>query len=192
MPAAPSDPAPTAQAAARITSAQLRDCTEADLPAVQAIYAHHVLHGTASFELDPPDLDEITRRYADVRRKALPYLVAEVDGVVLGYAYANHFRPRPAYRFTLEDSIYIAPHALGRGVGRTLLPALVAACEDAGCRQLLAIIGDSANVASIGLHAACGFRFSGVIRNSGWKFGRWLDTVYMQRALGDGDRSAPE
>ncbi len=192
MPAAPSDPPTTAQPAARITSAQLRDCTEADLPAVRAIYAHHVLHGTASFELDAPDLDEIGRRYADVRRKALPYLVAEVDGVVLGYAYANHFRPRPAYRFTVEDSIYIAPGAQGRGIGRALLPALAAACEDAGCRQLLAIIGDSANVASIGLHAACGFRFSGVIRNSGWKFGRWLDTVYMQRALGDGDRSAPE
>ncbi len=177
-----SDPAP---------AFRLRDCTENDLPAIQAIYAHHVLHGTASFELDPPDLREIARRHAEVRGHGLPYLVAEADGAVLGYAYANYFRARPAYRFMLEDSIYIAPDALGRGVGRALLPALADACEAVGCRQLLAVIGDSANVASIGLHAACGFRFSGVIRNSGWKFGRWLDTVFMQRALGEGDRSAP-
>ncbi|MCL4747110.1 MAG: GNAT family N-acetyltransferase [Burkholderiaceae bacterium] len=174
-----------------MSGSQLRDCTENDLPAIQAIYAHHVLHGTASFEIDPPDLKEIARRHAEVRGRGLPYLVAEADGVVLGYAYANFFRARPAYRFTLEDSIYIAPDALGRGVGRALLPALADACEAVGCRQLLAVIGDSANVASIGLHAACGFRFSGVIRNSGWKFGRWLDTVFMQRALGEGERSAP-
>ncbi len=176
----------------RIAAPQLRDARESDLIAIHAIYAHHVLHGTASFELDPPDVDEIARRYADVRRNGFPYLVAEADGVVLGYAYANFYRPRPAYRFTLEDSIYIAPSAMGRGVGRALLPALADSCEAIGCRQLLAVIGDSANVASIGLHAACGFRFSGVIRSSGWKFGRWLDTVLMQRALGDGDRSAPE
>ncbi|HEY5633417.1 MAG TPA: GNAT family N-acetyltransferase [Burkholderiaceae bacterium] len=189
---APPNPAWPGPASGEPAAPRLRDCRESDLPAIQAIYAHHVLHGTASFELVPPGLEEIARRYADVRANGFPYLVAEIDGAVLGYAYANFYRARPAYRFTLEDSIYIAPQATGRGVGRALLPALVDACASAGCRQLLAVIGDSANVASIGLHAACGFRFSGLIRNSGWKFGRWLDTVFMQRALGDGGRSPPE
>ncbi|MEK9720148.1 MAG: GNAT family N-acetyltransferase [Quisquiliibacterium sp.] len=169
----------------------MRDSLEQDLPAIHAIYRHHVLHGTASFELDPPDLAEITRRRAEVLRNRFPYLVGELDGEVLGYAYANLFRTRPAYRYTLEDSIYIDQSAVGRGLGRALLRELLARCEALGCRQMLAVIGDSANVASIGLHAACGFRFSGVIRASGWKFGRWIDTVLMQCDLGPGHSSPP-
>jgi len=177
--------------AARITAPTVRDCTPADLPAIQAIYAHHVRTGTASFELDAPSLEEMGRRRDDVLRNGFPYLVAEDAGRVLGYAYANFFRTRPAYRFSVEDSIYVAHDLVGRGVGRRLLTELLARCEAAGCRQMLAVIGDSANTGSIGLHAACGFRFAGVFRSSGWKFGRWLDTVMMQRELGDGERSAP-
>ena len=169
----------------------VRDSVDADVGAIHAIYAHHVLHGTASFELDPPDAVEIARRRADVLANGFPYLVAEAGGRVLGYAYANLYRTRPAYRFLVEDSIYIDRDAAGRGVGRALLRALVERCEAAGCRQMLAVIGDSANVASIGLHAACDFRFCGVIRASGWKFDRWLDTVLMQRDLGEGFTSGP-
>jgi len=180
-----------APAAADGRSFTIRESRAEDVAAIQAIYAHHVLHGTASFELEPPDLHEIRRRRADVIRGGFPYLVAEDRGRVLGYAYANLFRTRPAYRFMLEDSIYIDREATGRGIGRALLAELIAASETAGCRQMLAVIGDSANVASIGLHAACGFRFAGVMRASGWKFGRWLDTVLMQRELGDGFSSPP-
>jgi L-amino acid N-acyltransferase YncA len=176
---------PGAQAAAD-SAVMVRDSVDADLPAIQAIYRHHVEHGTGSFELEPPDLAEMTRRRADVLHNGFPYLVAQVDGQVLGYAYANYFRTRPAYRFTVEDSIYIDKDAVGRGIGRALLRELLARCEARGCRQMLAVIGDSANVASIGLHAACGFRFAGVMRASGWKFERWLDTVFMQRDLGPG------
>ncbi len=164
----------------------IRESTDVDVPAIQSIYAHHVLHGTASFELEPPDLEEIERRRADVLRNGFPFLVAESAGLVLGYAYANFFRMRPAYRFMVENSIYVAHDAGGRGIGRALLSELIAGCEAAGCRQMLAVIGDSGNVASIALHAACGFRFSGVVRASGWKFERWLDTVLMQRDLGEG------
>ena len=164
----------------------VRASRDDDVPAIQAIYAHHVLHGTASFELDPPDLEEIGRRRADVLRNGFPYFVAESEGRVLGYAYANFFRMRPAYRFMVENSIYVSHDAAGRGIGRALLAELIAGCEAVGCRQMLAVIGDSGNVASIGLHAACGFRFCGVVRASGWKFDRWLDTVLMQRDLGEG------
>jgi len=170
----------------------LRDCEERDLDAVQAIYAYHVLNGTASFELDAPDVGEMARRRADVLANGFPFLVAEAGGRVLGYAYANFFRTRPAYRFALEDSIYVAADCIGRGVGRRLLTDLLARCEAAGCRQMLAVIGDSQNTGSIALHAACGFRFAGVFRSSGWKFDRWLDTVLMQRELGEGERSAPD
>jgi phosphinothricin acetyltransferase len=169
----------------------IRDSRDDDLAAIHAVYAHHVLHGTASFELDPPDPDEMARRRADVLANGFPYLVAERDGRVVAYAYANYFRTRPAYRFMVENSIYVGHDAVGQGVGRPLLEALIARCEAAGCRQMLAVIGDSANVASIGLHARCGFRFAGVVRASGWKFGRWLDTVFMQRDLGEGERTAP-
>ncbi len=164
----------------------IRPCQAADLSDVAAIYAHAVLHGTGTFELEAPDLAEMQRRHADVRAKGLPWLVAESEGRVLGYAYANAFRPRPAYRFFLEDSIYLAPEAQGRGLGRLLLAELIARCTALGARQMLAVIGDSANAASIGVHRACGFEHTGVLKDSGWKFDRWLDVVLMQRTLGPG------
>lgn len=174
---------------------RIRPSTDADLPAVTAIYAHHVAHGTGTFELDAPDAAEMARRRAEVLSRGLPWLVAcdgdGVDGAVLGYAYANWFRPRPAYRYFVEDSIYLAPQAVGRGIGRLLLAELMARCEDAGARQMVAVIGDAANAASIGVHAALGFEHTGVLKDSGWKFGRWLDVVLMQRMLGEGARSAP-
>jgi phosphinothricin acetyltransferase len=169
----------------------IRPSTPADLPAITAIYAEAVLHGTGTFELDPPDEAEMARRRDDVLSKGLPWLVAEAPGPagsqVLGYAYANHFRPRRAYRFCLEDSIYLHPDARGRGVGRLLLTELVGRCEAAGVRQMLAVIGDSANAGSIGVHAALGFEHTGVLKAAGWKFDRWLDVILMQRALGTGD-----
>lgn len=170
---------------------RIRPSTDADLAAITAIYADAVAHGTGSFELEAPDLDEMRRRRADVLSKDLPWLVAErpVDGgpQVLGYAYANHFRPRRAYRFCLEDSIYLAPAARGGGIGKLLLAELMARCEARGARQMLAVIGDSANAGSIGVHAALGFRHCGRMQSVGWKFGRWLDVVLMQKALGPGD-----
>ena len=169
----------------------VRPSTPADLPAITAIYAEAVLHGTGTFELEPPDQPEMARRRDDVLAKGLPFLVAQdrgsATGQVLGYAYANHFRPRRAYRFCLEDSIYLHPAARGRGVGKLLLAELLARCEAAGARQMLAVIGDAANAGSIGVHAALGFAHPGVLKASGWKFDRWLDVVLMQRALGHGD-----
>jgi L-amino acid N-acyltransferase YncA len=166
----------------------IRPSTDADLAAITETYAQAVLHGTGTFELEPPDAAEMARRRADVLGKGLPWLVAEgVGGRVLGYAYANHFRPRLAYRFCLEDSIYLHPAAQGRGVGTALLAELIAQCEARGARQMLAVIGDSANAGSIGVHRRLGFEHSGVLKASGWKFGRWLDVVLMQRALGLGD-----
>lgn len=172
-------------------SLSIRPSTEADLPAITAIYAWHVGHGTGTFELDVPDAAEMARRRADVLDKALPWLVAERAGEVLGYAYANHFRPRRAYRFCLEDSIYLADTARGQGVGRLLLAELMARCQAAGARQMLAVIGDSGNAGSIGVHRSLGFEHTGVLRSAGWKFGRWLDVVLMQKALGLGDAAAP-
>ena len=169
----------------------VRPSTDADLPAITAIYAHNVLHGTGTFELEGPDEAEMTRRRADVCAKGLPWLVAERGGRVLGYAYANHFRPRRAYRFCVEDSIYLHPDAQGQGVGRLLLAELVARCEAAGARQMLAVIGDSANAGSIGVHRALGFEHTGLLKAAGWKFERWLDVVLMQRALGAGAASGP-
>lgn len=165
----------------------LRPSTPADLPAITAIYAEAVQHGTGTFELEPPDEAEMARRRDDVLAKGLPWLVAERGGQVLGYAYANTFRPRKAYRFCLEDSIYLHPDARGQGLGRLLLTELIGRCEAAGARQMLAVIGDAANTGSIGVHAALGFQHTGVLKASGWKFGRWLDVVLMQRALGAGD-----
>ena len=165
----------------------LRPSTPADLPAITAIYAEAVLHGTGTFELDPPDQAEMDRRRDDVLSKGLPWLVGERNGQVLGYAYANTFRPRKAYRFCLEDSIYLHPDARGQGLGRGLLTELIARCEAAGARQMLAVIGDADNAGSIGVHAALGFEHTGVMKAAGWKFGRWLDVVLMQRALGVGD-----
>ena len=154
-----------------------------DIPTIAAIYAHHVLNGTASFEIEPPGESEMERRWRDVIAKDLPYLAAESDGEVVGYAYAGLYRPRLAYRFTVEDSVYIRPDRARGGIGSLLLPALIAACERRGCRQMIAVIGDSANEGSIRLHRRFGFRDAGVLRDVGFKFERWLDTVFMQRAL---------
>jgi L-amino acid N-acyltransferase YncA len=164
----------------------LRPSTEADLPAITRIYAHAVVHGTGTFELDVPDEAEMARRREAVLGHGLPWLVAERAGQVLGYAYANHFRPRRAYRFCLEDSIYLDEAARGHGIGRVLLAELLAQCEARGARQMLAVIGDSANAGSVGVHRACGFEDAGVFKAAGWKFGRWLDVVLMQKALGEG------
>lgn len=170
---------------------RVRPSNDADLPAITAIYADSVLHGTGTFELETPDEAEMARRRADVLSKALPWLVAEsADGQLLGYAYANHFRPRRAYRFCVEDSIYLHRDARGRGVGTVLLGELMRQCEAAGARQMLAVIGDSANLGSIGVHRRHGFQHTGVLKSAGWKFDRWLDVVLMQRPLGEGDATA--
>lgn len=170
---------------------QVRDSRPEDLPAIQAIYAHHVLTGLATFEEVPPDVEEMGRRRADVLGRGLPYLVAEEDGRVLGYAYAGPYRLRSAYRFAVEDSIYIDPAAVGRGLGVALLSAVVEAATAAGCRQMIAVIGDSANAASIGVHRRLGFEHVGVLRAVGFKFGRWVDSVLMQRTLGPGAETLP-
>jgi phosphinothricin acetyltransferase len=168
----------------------IRPSLPTDLPAIQAIYAHAVQHGTGTFEIDAPDLAEMGRRREAIVSAGWPWLVAERDGRVLGFAYAGPFRPRRAYRFCLEDSIYLAEEARGAGVGRLLLAELIARCEALGARQMLAVIGDSANAASIGLHEALGFEPSGVLKSAGWKMERWLDVVLMQRALGQGATTA--
>jgi phosphinothricin acetyltransferase len=160
-----------------------RDCKESDIPAITEIYAHHVLHGTGSFEIDPPDTEEMQRRRLEVVSRGLPYLVAEDEGHVIGYAYASLYRPRVAYRFTLEDSVYVHHAAMGRGIGAVLLARLIPACRDWGCRQLVAVIGDSQNTASIRVHERLGFQHSGVLRGVGFKFDRWIDTVMMQLPL---------
>jgi phosphinothricin acetyltransferase len=165
----------------------LRPSTVADLPAISAIYAEAVLQGTGTFELDPPDIADMSQRRQAVLANGLPWLVAEREGSILGYAYANHFRPRLAYRFCVEDSIYLHPDARGQGVGAWLLAELLARCETAGARQMVAVIGDSRNAGSIGVHAAQGFIETGLLRSAGWKFDRWLDVVFMQRSIGFGD-----
>ncbi len=173
-------------------SVSIRDATEDDLAAIQAIYAHHVNHGLGSFEEVPPNVDEIARRRDVARDNGLPYLVAELDGVVRGFAYASPFRTRSAYRYSVEDSVYVGPDALGAGIGSALLAALIERCTERGFRQMVAVIGDSANQASIGLHAKHGFVQTGLMPAVGFKFGRWVDTVRMQRALGPGDTTLPE
>jgi phosphinothricin acetyltransferase len=171
----------------------IRSARSGDIAAITRIYAHAVRHGTASFELDPPDESEMARRMAAICEGGFPYLAAEVDGQIAGYAYAGFFRTRPAYRFTLEDSIYIAPDCWGRGIGRALLDRLVAESAARGFRQMIAVIGDSTRQqASIRLHASAGFARIGVLPNVGYKFGTWLDSVYMQRALGDDPLAPPE
>lgn len=169
----------------------IRDATAADMAAVAAIYAHSVLTSTATFEESPPDAAAMTERLASVRAQGLPWLVGERDGRIVGYCYAAPHRPRPAYRYTLEDSIYVAPDALAQGIGHALLAALIEHCERGPWRQLVAVIGDSANAGSIALHARLGFDHIGTMPAVGYKFGRWVDTVLMQRALGDGDRTRP-
>ena len=169
----------------------IRPSTEADLAAITSIYAWNVMNGTGTFELEAPEGVEMARRRDDVLAKGLPWLVAERDGMVTGYAYANHFRPRRAYRFCLEDSIYLAADAQGQGLGRLLLAELLARCEAAGARQMLAVIGDSENLGSVGVHRTLGFEHVGTMKAAGWKFGRWLDVVIMQKSLGMGANGAP-
>ena len=169
----------------------VRAANAADLPAITAIYAHHVRHGLASFEEQPPDEDEMRRRWDDVVSRGLPWLVAVAAGRVCGYAYAAPYRLRSGYRYTLEDSIYVAPETHRRGVGRALLEALIARCTALGYRQIIAVIGDSANVASIALHEGLGFRHAGVLPATGYKFKRWVDCVLMQRELGEGAATPP-
>jgi L-amino acid N-acyltransferase YncA len=169
----------------------VRDAQPADMAAVQAIYAHHVLHGRATFEEVPPTRDDLLSRRAAVLAAGLPYLVAEVDGEIAGYCYAVPYRPRPAYRHTIEDSVYVAHDRAGRGIGRALLRTLVERCEQGPWRQLLAIVGNSGNAGSLALHESLGFQRIGVLRSVGFKLGAWTDTVLMQRALGQGDTEPP-
>ena len=169
----------------------IRPASPADIPAITRIYAHAVQHGTASFELEPPDQAETARRLHTLLDGGYPYIVAEIGGVLVGYAYAGPYRPRPAYRYSVEDSIYIDPGALRKGVGRALLERLIVECERRGYRQMIAVIGDSAQTPSIELHRAAGFRMIGNIENVGYKFDRWLDSVLMQRPLGPGATTKP-
>ena len=169
----------------------LRDALDHDMPAVQRIYAHHVIHGTASFELEPPTLDQMLQRRADIRANGLPYVVAEANGEIVGYAYATLYRPRPAYRFTVEDSVYVRDGMAGLGIGQQLLETVIQRCTDDGRRQMVAIIGNSENLASVRLHERLGFRKVGVFESVGFKHGRWLDTVIMQRELGEAGHSLP-
>jgi L-amino acid N-acyltransferase YncA len=175
-----------------MSSPEIRTATEVDLPVVTAIYEHAVRYGTATFELIPPDLAEMTQRFRALTDGGFPYLVAALDGAVVGYAYAGAYRPRPAYRFTVENSIYLDPAIHRRGIGMKLMRRLIEECESRGYRQMIAVIGDSANAGSIGLHKVCGFQMIGTHPNVGLKFGRWLDTVMMQLALGEGAKTIPE
>jgi phosphinothricin acetyltransferase len=181
----------------------IRPSTDADLPAITAIYGHHVLHGTGTFEVDPPSLADMTARRADVVGKGLPWLVATLANTstsgdllgkgpnVVGYAYCNWFKPRPAYRFSAEDSIYLSPDVSGKGYGALLLAELMAQAQRAGVRKLIAVIGDSANAGSIGVHRAAGFQPVGVLKSCGWKFNQWLDVVLMDKAIGESDATPP-
>ena len=171
----------------------IRPSQDGDLPAIARIYGHHVLHGTGTFETTPPPEADMAARRADVLGKGLPWLVVEGDdGQVLGFAYGNWFKPRPAYRFSVEDSIYLAPEAAGQGLGRALLAELLAALERGGIRKVMAVIGDSANAGSIGVHRALGFEPVGTVKSCGWKFNRWLDIVLMEKTLGAGDTTPPQ
>lgn len=170
----------------------IRDSAPADLPAIKAIYAHHVQHGTASFELEPPSIEEMRQRRAAVLEQGMPHLVAEIAGEIVGYAYATPYRPRPAYRHTVEDSVYVKAGRAGLGIGGKLLAELIARCTAGGWRQMLAVVGDSRNAASLALHASQGFHPVGTLRAVGHKHGQWRDTVLMQRALGEGDATPPQ
>ena len=174
-----------------LSELSIRPSATTDLPAITAIYRWNVLNGTGTFELEAPDEAELARRRDDVLAKGLPWLVIERRGVVAGYGYANHFRPRKAYRFCVEDSLYLASDATGRGLGRLLLVELMSRCEALGARQMLAVIGDAANLGSIGVHRTLGFEMIGTIKAAGWKFDAWRDVVMMQKALGVGDSADP-
>ncbi len=169
----------------------VRASVEADMEDVRCIYAHEVLNGRASFEQTPPDLQEMSKRRKEVLALGLPYLVAEKDGAILGFAYANHHRPRPAYSYTVENSVYVAEHARGAGIGKMLLSSLIDECERGPWRQVVAVIGDSRNTGSIGLHMSLGFREVGTLKSVGFKLGQWVDTVIMQRSLNEGGRTVP-
>jgi len=169
----------------------LRPSQPADIEQITAIYAHHVLHGTGTFEITPPTVEEMRLRRDDVLGKQLPFLVAADQGRVLGYAYCNWFKPRPAYRFSAEDSIYLVPESSGQGLGRALLAELCSQAERQGIRKMIAVIGDSANQASIGVHHSAGFQSVGTLTDCGWKFDRWLDVVLMEKTLGAGNTSTP-
>jgi len=169
----------------------VRPATPADIAAIQSIYAHHVLHGLASFEEEAPSLEEMRSRFDDVTAQGLPYLAAEEAGEVSGYGYCALYRARSAYRYALEDSVYVKEGLHRRGIGKAILVELIEHCERLGYRQLIAVIGDSAQAASIGLHASVGFLRAGMLRSVGFKFGRWADTVIMQRPLGRGDATRP-
>ena len=169
----------------------IRPSRDEDIDAITRIYSHHVLHGTGTFETTPPTVTDMASRRADVLGKGLPWLVAEDAGQVLGFAYGNWFKPRPAYRFSVEDSIYMDPAAHRKGLGRALLAELLAVLERTGTRKVMAVIGDSANAGSIGVHKALGFEPVGVVQSCGWKFDRWLDIVLMQKTLGAGDSAPP-
>src|SRR5687768_2320942 len=170
----------------------IRPATADDLPAITAIYGHHVLNGTGTFETTAPSRHEMRSRHADVLAKGLPWLVAEQDRRVLGYAYCQWFKPRPAYRFSAEDSIYLHPDAAGKGLGKLLLTELAREAQAVGIRKLIAVIGDSANAGSVGVHRALGFTPVGTFKSCGWKFGKWLDIVLMEKTLGEGDTTPPE
>ena len=170
----------------------IRASRDEDVPAITAIYAHHVLNGTGTFETIPPTREDMAARRADVLSKELPYLVAEQDGQILGFAYCTWFKPRPAYRYSAEDSIYMADGARGQGAGKQLLAALAKEAEAAGIRKLIAVIGDSANQGSVRVHEAIGFSPVGVLKSCGWKFGKWLDVVLMEMPLGGSDSTSPE
>jgi len=171
----------------------IRPSRDEDIASITAIYAHHVLNGTGTFEIDPPSVADMTGRRADVLSKGLPYIVAEEAGQVIGYAYCTWFKPRPAYRFSAEDSIYLAPGVHGKGIGRALLAELAAQAERVGIRKLIAVIGDSSNAGSVGVHRSLGFKHAGILKSCGWKFDQWLDVVLMEKALGPGDSTpAPQ
>ncbi len=169
----------------------IRPSRDEDLPAITAIYTHHVLYSTGTFETEPPSVADMAARRADVLSKGLPYLVAEQDGAIAGFAYGNWFKPRPAYRYSVEDSIYLAPDLHRQGLGRALLAELLARCEAVGVRKVMAVVGDSANAGSVGVHRALGFTQVGTIESCGWKFGAWRDIVIMQKTLGPGDTQPP-
>ncbi|MHB1248353.1 MAG: GNAT family N-acetyltransferase [Polaromonas sp.] len=169
----------------------IRPSRDEDISALTAIYAHHVLHGTGTFETAPPSVADMTARRADVLSKGLPYLIAEHNGKIAGFAYCNWFKPRPAYRYSVEDSIYLGPDLHRKGLGRALLAEMLARCEAVGIRKVMAIIGDSANAGSIGVHRALGFTQVGIIASCGWKFGAWRDIVIMEKTIGAGDTQPP-
>jgi len=180
------------QGSKRLLAVPIRPAAPADIPEIQAIYAYHVLHGTGTFDAVPPAVEEMEARFEAALRRGWPWLVATDATGVLGYAYYTQYRDRSAYAFCAEDSIYVREDVRGQGVGKALVAEVLAAAEAAGFRQMIAVIGDAENVASIGVHASLGFRRAGVLRAAGLKFGRWLDVVLMQRAVGKGDQDIPQ